>query len=129
MICHCLLIILGFQTPLILASETICFEKSVAQKLLTELEYDKITNEKLDVCFGLYSTNQQIIKIDKSRIEGLKKDKIDITNAKEEFKRDYILTNNQLKKCEETKPSRLNWFGVGSLTTLVLIILSVFTLK
>lgn len=120
---------MGFQTPLSIASEKICFEKPVAQKLLTEIKFGEITSDKLLICQQSYSSSRALNKIDKVVITDLTQDKADLSKLSDEYKQRYIKTNEQLTKCNTNVPSRMTWFSYGVISSLVLILASIFVLK
>jgi len=120
--------LLVFQTPL-LASEQVCFERPVANKILTEIKYNNITTEKLLVCQQTYSTSRVINILDKKHIEGLKQDKVDLLNVSNEYKQKWIDTAKQTVDCEASKPSKVTWFGVGFVSALIVGLVGLIAIK
>lgn len=62
-------------------------------------------------------------------ITGLQKDKVDLLKVSDDFKNQLINKQKALIECEESKPSRFTWFGIGFVTALVIGIVGAFAIK
>lgn len=120
------MLLVNLVFPVQLWSKNLCFNEQESKKLLVEIKYNQVTTEKLNVCFQQYSTSKSVINNANVVIDGLQKDKKIITEISEAFKTKYIQTNTDLSKCNESKPSRLTWFGIGFSTAFIVSIVSIF---
>jgi hypothetical protein len=97
---------------------------SSAQKMVGDIKYYKDSTEKLTKKLEL--TNQNVdqanaeIGLLKKKDEQAQKDIQTSLKAKDEYKDLYVKTDTERLKCEESKPSRMAWFGWGALATMLL---------
>ena len=111
------------------AEEKLCFPKTEAQKLLVEVKYGKVTLDQRDNCFAQYSTLRKVNANNEKMVTDLKKDKVDLMGVSDSFRQQLIDRDKMLQDCEESKPSRLTWFGWGAITTLLLGIVGAIAIK
>lgn len=125
-----LLILSIFQTPLsVTASDQLCFTKPVAQSILVELKFSQVSSEKLNICQESYNTCTELNTNKDILIEGLKLDKIDLMKLSDEYKNNYMKTNQALLKSESSKPSRVTWVATGIVSTLILGLITAIAIK
>lgn len=105
--------------PLSYANEALCFDKPIAEKILIDLKIYKTDKELLYEAIDKY----------KEKISGLEQDKQEYKIEKDKYKDLYIKENQELIKEKESKPSKLVWAGIGSITTLITIITAIFIFK
>lgn len=110
--------------------EGIFLSTSSAKKVVTEIKYgrEKITadqllvgqlSKKVDL---LQQSNEVVLKEN----SGLLKDKSILTEQVGGYREVVKKTTDQLEECKKNTPSRLEWFGYGALTALVLGVLGAF---
>lgn len=127
----CLILLTQWVIPItsLAASKTIVFNNiSTIRKVTKNLAVAEINTKDLDLC------NQQVdnLKSQNSLLrterQGLIQDKADLSNTMGEYKDKYTSVAAKLNACEQAKPSRMTWFGVGFATALVAL-LSLFVAK
>lgn len=121
-------------TQLLANNKKICFNnESTIKTLTTDLIYCKtnipILKKDIELCNNQLSIKEQEKSILLTQTEALLKDKEDLKKATEIYKNDLINKNDKLNKCEESKPSRFVWFGVGSVVTTIVGIVMLFLIK
>ena len=120
---------LSASTAPLAAESKICFTKSEADKIYTEIKFGQTTNDKLNLCMKSYSTASYLNIIDKKQINGLEQDKVDLRNVSNEFKKKYEETAQKLVETEANIPSRTTWFGLGVGATVIFTLLLSFLVK
>jgi hypothetical protein len=110
-------------------SEQYCFKRDVADQLATDIKYQDIQVERLDICFQQYSSLKKLNTSNEFLVKGLRQDKIDITVVKDTYKQTLINTNKQLEDCEASKPSRLTWFTFGAVSSVVAFLAGLLLIK
>lgn len=106
---------------------------SSSKKLVTDLKfygenYPKL-EQKYNICSEQYSNEKKTSAINSQLLNGCNSDKEELKIAKSDFEKKYSKASGDLDECNKSKPSRLTWFGIGSITTLVAILVTVFTVS
>lgn len=105
---------------------------TTSQKLRSDLRWLndalKANQEKLALCekeTGLLTGQNVDLK---KLTEGLEQDKADLKQVAADYKKSYEKADDARLKCEESKPSRATWFGLGYITGLLTAIAAAFGL-
>lgn len=101
------------------------FSEETSKKLVIDFEIQKeglITcGKELSLCDRdrreLDSTTNALIQ----RTDGLIKDYTEVESERVKFKEAYIKADKDRLKCIDSKPSRLNWFAGGAVTSLLVV--------
>lgn len=106
------------------ANELICFDNlESAKKMAADLQFTKEQEKFLIEKYGFCDKERKILAEQKENlqveVEALKSDVGVLKEATEEYKQNYVQTNEQLLKEQQSKPSRMTWFGVGFVSALV----------
>ncbi len=112
-----------------LSEELLCFENKEAKKMLVELKFGKVTEELLGVCQEQYSSSKTLNRNYIVQIQGLETDKQILKDISEDYKQKFIKSNEQYIASENSKPSKLVWFGAGFGAALLIGIISAFAVK
>jgi hypothetical protein len=116
-----------------LANECLVFDAPVAAKIAATIDYsNKALANDIEVISGLKEKNDKLTTLSeefKSKAEFLEKDKVILKTRGDGFEDAYTKTVAELVKSEQSKPSRLVWFGSGVVTTLILGVVSIFLIK
>lgn len=106
---------------------------SSSKKLVTDLRYYGENYPKLEqkyaICSEQYSNERKINTTNTQLLDGCNKDKADLKVVKKEFEDKFSKASAEVDDCMKSKPSRLTWFGIGSVTTLIAILVTVFTVR
>lgn len=106
---------------------------SSSKKLVSDLKYYGENYPKLEqkynICSEQYSNEKKINITNSQLLDGCNKDKADLKVAKNSFEDKFTKASKDLDECEKDKPSRVTWFGIGSITTLIAILVTVFAVK
>lgn len=109
-----------------LATDYIILNKNQAAKVLFDIEKCKkeepLFKEKITLL-------EQTINLQEEKINKIESIKEEYKSQSEKFKKEYKETSNKLQDEIQSKPSRLTWFTIGSISTLILALIGSFTLK
>lgn len=106
---------------------------TTSQRLLGDLKYQQ--KNVIDLNLRLSNRDGQIETLDKEVAQLKLKETTQqtdigkLTAAKDQYKDLYENTDKKLVKCVEDKPSRLAWFGYGSLTALLVGVVAIVFIK
>ena len=126
-------LVLGLPTQSLAQSKGIFLPLSSAKKVAVELKYCQGNSDFLTAKYGICNDERSNLLQQKDILTqenlGLKKDKALLSTSTEEYKKNLLDTNDKFVKCEESKPSRLTWFGIGAVSTMVLSVVMMFLIK
>jgi hypothetical protein len=115
------------------ASEGIFFNLSTAKKLATDIDYYKKTKANDDkIIYSLKDETNKYLTLSQKyegKITGLELDKDIYKTRGDKLEKEFSTCSKQLSDCEESKPSRFVWFGVGFISALVVGIVSAFAFR
>lgn len=119
-----------FPTQLLAASllpnKGIFFNATTATKLAATLDYSKKKIDNDDKLIStLAATNGKLLNLSdeyKLKITGLEKDKDIYKTRGDKFEGVYTTCTKELQDCNDSKPSRLVWYGAGVVSSLVLVL-------
>jgi hypothetical protein len=127
------LLIQGILIQSVQASDGIFFNISTAKRLATDIDYYKKTKVNDDkIIYSLKDETNKYLLLTKefeTKIKYLELDKTELKTRGDKFEKVYTTCTDDLKKCEESKPSRLTWFGVGFVSALIVGIVSAFAFR
>lgn len=104
------------------SADSICFEDPVAKKLLTDVEACEVNNSRLALCDSQLGIIRQAIKEEQAKNKALEKDKDTLVQASDKYRELAQRGNDALNDCESSKPSRLTWFALGSLASILALV-------
>lgn len=109
-----------------LSEDQVCFDVVDARKIYAEIMSCKETDilvEKLNEKFALeiQSRNLLVENLTK-RISLLEKQQKDEMERAKQYKLEWKNCGKALADCQKSKPSRIAWFGIGSASTLVVLL-------
>ena len=117
----------GIPQNLLAASDGVFLNHSTAIQIAEDLTFYKTNYPKLEKMYYLCDKETEFYKKGISNkeetITALNKDKDDLKFTTNEFKDKYESTNTKLAECINKTPSKLTWFSVGVISTLVTIVL------
>ena len=124
---------MGILTQSALASETLKFTKTTEAKMAADLDFCKSVSKYNDKLIPLLNTKVEkyfILSEDyRKKTLLLEQDKTDLKLRGDKFEKVYTTCNDDLNKCEQSKPSRMVWYGAGFVSAIVLGIVAVYTIK
>lgn len=122
------LLTLIFNTPAF-AQQGLFLNYSTSQKLLKDVVECRNDQRLLTNCNSTVENQETEISKLKTLVFNYEKDKLDIINTSEQYKKLSKDTNEKLVECKQSTPSRATWFGAGLLSALILSLASAFVLK
>jgi hypothetical protein len=115
------------------AEKGIFLNASSAKRIVIDLRY---CNEKLPLALQeLGICDRQVENLNKQAqnlnltLSGMRLDNAALEKTKDEYKDKYVKTNDALIKEQESKPSRLTWFGTGFISALLVGIAMAIAIK
>lgn len=100
-----------------------------ATKLAAELDYcERMLTFDATVIDTVKQTDVNLLTLSekyKEKLDLVSQDKALEKKRGDDFEKAFGICTEDLQKCEDSKPSRLTWFGAGVTSTLVLTLLTI----
>lgn len=104
--------------PSAAAASDVCFEEPIAKELYAELQTCRQTDKEINILINKYNleTVAQDFLVDNltSRLTLLENQIDDEHQRAERYREEWQKTGKKLVECEQSKPSRAKWFGIGA---------------